>query len=118
MKNELVRSPINHTYVIGKVGADVGLSNWAFQPSPNLSNRGAEIFPSNLQTKVSTDSPDWITMGRSGTMERIVPCKSKVVGSASMHPSHCVATLDKLLASHCFTPPIRSQKNDSWLKIQ
>ena len=23
------------------------------------------------------------------------------------HPCHCVATLDKLIAWHCFTPPIR-----------
>ena len=43
-------------------------------------------------------------------------------GSASCwfnyHPCHCVATLDKLLAGHCFTPLIRSLKNDNWRLIK
>ena len=34
------------------------------------------------------------------------------------HPCHCVATLDKLTACHCFTPRIRSPKNDNWRVIK
>ena len=30
------------------------------------------------------------------------------------HQCHCEATLDKLLVRHCFTPRIRTLKNDNW----